>query len=142
MADDPTPAPDARRSGLPAEWRWALVILYMATIFALSSLSSLSMPVRFSDKAVHAGAYAVLSGLIVWALVAGDFTRVRLRVVVLAVAASVVYGWSDETHQLFVPGRMYEWLDLAADTAGAVAAACGLWAWGIIARGSSQDHGV
>ncbi len=142
MADDPLPVRASRRSAPRAWWRWALVLLHMATIFALSSQSTFSVPVRVWDKAVHAGIYALLSGLIVWALVAGDFTRVRLRVVVVAVGASVLYGWSDEAHQLFVPGRMYEWLDLAADTAGAVAAACGLWAWGIIARGSSQDHGV
>lgn len=142
MADKPVPVGESRADAPPSWWRWALVVAYMGTIFALSSWSTLSIPARISDKTVHAGAYALLSGLIVWALVNGDFTRVRLRVVVLAVTASVVYGWSDETHQLFVPGRMYEWLDLAADTVGAVSAACGLWAWGIIARGSSHDHGV
>lgn len=114
----------------------------MAAIFASSSSSDVSIPGRVSDKAVHAAIYALLSGLIVWALVDGHWRRVTLRVVVAAVVACLAYGWSDEVHQLFVPGRMYEWLDLAADTTGATVAACALWAWGIISRGSTHDHGV
>lgn len=142
MADEPIPVPHTRGAGPTSWWRWAVVALYMGAIFFMSSQSVLPDPGLVSDKTAHAGIYALLSGLIVWAFVAGDWRRVSLRVVVLAVVASVVYGWSDEAHQLFVPGRTYEWLDLAADTAGAVVAACGLWVWGIISRGSSHDHGV
>jgi VanZ family protein len=118
------------------------VVAYAALIFTSSSSSDAAPPSRVPDKVVHAGAYAVLSGLIVWAQVAGRWRRVTRRTVVIAVVASVLYGWSDEVHQRFVPGRTYDLLDLAADAVGATAAAGALWAWGIISRGSTRHHGV
>ena len=113
---------------------------YMAAIFALSSLSQVSIPGQVSDKWAHAGAYAILSALIVWAWVRGRFTRVTVGTVVLATVASFLYGWSDELHQLFVPNRQFDWLDMVADATGAFASAAALWAWGIISRGSTRTH--
>lgn len=123
-------------------WRWALVLAYMAAIYLASSLSGISLPARLSDKAAHAALYFVLSSLIVWALTDGDVRRVTGRTVTIATLASVLYGWTDELHQLFVPSRQYEWLDLLADATGAGLAATLLWAWGIIRRGSEPHDGV
>ncbi len=41
-------------------------------------------------------------------------------IVMIAVFACAVFGALDELHQVFVPGRQAEWIDLAADTAGAL----------------------
>ena len=137
--------PAATRPAAPAPgfrwWRWLVVLAYMAAIFMASSQSGLALPGRVSDKVLHAGAYGMLSALIVWALVEGVWSRVTGRTVLTAVAACLVYGWSDEIHQLFVPNRFYEVYDLLADTMGAVLSAGALWAWGIISRGSAQSHG-
>ncbi len=114
----------------------------MAAIYIASSLSGLSLPARLSDKAAHAALYFVLSSLIVWALTDGEVRRVSGRTVTIATLASVLYGWTDELHQLFVPSRQYEWLDLLADATGAGLAATLLWAWGIIRRGSEPHDGV
>jgi VanZ family protein len=114
----------------------------MAAIYIASSLSGLSLPAHLSDKAAHAALYFVLSALIVWAITDGEVGRVTGRTVVIATLASILYGWTDELHQLFVPSRQYEWLDLLADATGACLAASLLWAWGIIRRGSEPTHGL
>jgi VanZ family protein len=132
-----TPGAGPRAPG----WRWLVVALYMAGIFAASSLSQVRMPGRVSDKTLHGLAYAGLSALIVWALVRGDWRAVRLRTVAIAIVACAAYGVSDEIHQVFVPSRHADLRDLAADVIGASLGAGALWAWGIIARGSRQNDG-
>lgn len=139
----PDTTPPDGLAAVPAWWRWSLVAAYMFAIFLLSSQSTLpALPGRPSDKLVHGVTYGGLSVLIVWAASRGDFRRVTARTVLLAVLASTLYGYSDECHQFFVPGREYDLKDLAADAIGAVAASGAVWAWGIIARGSGRHHGV
>jgi VanZ family protein len=48
------------------------------------------------------------------------------REAVLAVLLGILYGASDEVHQLFVPNRSSDVVDLLADTLGVMAGA-GLW---------------
>jgi VanZ family protein len=141
--------PPAESIGAPREsgverrwWRWGIVFVYALAIFWASSRSRFPVPVRFWDKGVHAGVYAVLSLVIVWASVAGDWRKVGVRHVVGTTLACVAYGWSDEIHQLFVPRRHYDLLDLAADATGAVGAAVAAWAWGIIQRGNTRPKDV
>jgi len=107
----------------------------MLVIFAASSLSGVSLPALVHDKVAHAALYAVLSSLLVWAFTEGDWRRTTGRTVAVATVVAVFYGWTDEVHQLFVPTRQFDWLDLAADATGAWLAASLLWAWGIIFRG-------
>lgn len=67
---------------------------------------------------LHAAEYLVLAAFTARALI----WRGDLRLVLLAVAFgfSALYALSDETHQLFVAGRAFEWSDLALDLSGAV----------------------
>ena len=48
-----------------------------------------------------------------------------------AVAGSALYGVSDETHQLFVPFREADVLDIVADTVGGTV---GAWSWRLLER--------
>jgi VanZ family protein len=123
-------------------WRWGVVVLYAAAIFTMSSMSRVSIPMRLSDKVVHAGVYSLLAAVLMWAVVAGDWRKVRAQHVVAVTVVCMLYGLSDEIHQLFVPRRRYELLDLAADTSGALGAAVAGWAWGIIRRGPAQSKDV
>jgi len=135
------PAVSGRRGASTGWWRWAVVAAYLSFIYLLSSQPSLpELPGAPSDKLEHVAAYGLLSALVVWARVRGDWRTVTVRTVVFAAVFCTLYGWSDELHQSFVPPRQYDVRDLAADGAGALLAAGALWAWGIIARGRTASH--
>ena len=108
----------------------------MAMLFGFSSLSTLpSPPADFSFYDVHVAAYAGLGA--VTARATGKGLRdVSWRAVLAAVVISSLYGMSDEYHQLFVPGRTFEVLDMIADTIGSVVGASAVGAWSIIRRRS------
>ncbi len=72
------------------------------------------------DKALHAGAYAVLGALVLGALAR---PRIAWRAIALAAFFTTAYGATDEWHQSYVPNREADPGDLAADAAGAVAGA-------------------
>ena len=110
---------------------WTPVILYMAVIFGLSSISRPPGMPGGSDKVLHALSYGVLWLLFARALTGGR-EPVTLRIVVLTVCFGAVYGASDELHQYFNPPRSPEAADLLADTIGAGLGAGALYAWGII----------
>ncbi len=122
--------------------RWGPVLLWMALIFAASSLSSdaiestgagkasRSAPAIINQVAVHVVEFGVLAALLFRAL-ALQTTLAVLRLWLIVVAATTTYGATDEFHQAFVPGRYPSWLDVGYDAAGAVAgssAALG-WVW-------------
>lgn len=69
-------------------------------------------------RSLHAVEYLVLAAFTARALV----WRGDLRPTLLAVAfgISALYAISDETHQLFIPGRAFEFSDLALDLGGSV----------------------
>ena len=106
----------------------------MAMLFTLSSFSTLpSPPGGFSFYDVHIAAYAGLAVLTVRALAKG-LRNVTWGAALGAIIISTLYGVSDEYHQLFVPGRTFESLDIAADAIGSVVGAAGAGAWSIIKR--------
>ena len=124
-------------AGPRTAWLWGPVILYMAVIFFVSSLSDPPLPEGMSDKGAHWLGYVGLAGTIVRALAGGWPRRITLRVAAVAALIATAYGISDEFHQMFVPGRSADVNDLAADAIGAVAGAAACWAWGII---SNRGH--
>ena len=103
-------------------YRWGPALLWAAAVFTASSRPTLPhLPsVLGWDKLQHSAAYAVGGALIARALGGGR------REAVLAVLLGILYGVSDEVHQLFVPNRNSSALDWAADTLG-VLAGVGLW---------------
>lgn len=103
-------------------------VLVAATIFALSSQSSLPAPdVVGWDKLAHALAFGTLSLTCGRALFA--YGRSRLTAAVLGAAIAIVYGLTDELHQASVPGRSPDVLDLVADAVGAMVAAFVWFRW-------------
>jgi VanZ family protein len=108
---------------------WAPVLLYMALIFGLSSITHPPEPPSgVSDKDLHILLYFGLGVLVVRALAGGWRRYFSLRTAVLAVIICVLYGASDEIHQHFVPPREMDALDVAADALGASLAAFSLFA--------------
>ena len=70
-------------------------------------------------KAAHLTLYAVLGGLLVWALAA--YRNVTAKLVGIAVVIACAYAVTDELHQALIPGRSGEVRDVLIDTAGAMA---------------------
>jgi VanZ family protein len=106
----------------------------MAMLFGFSSLSTLPTPPgSFSFYDIHVAAYAGLGALTARATGKGMRT-VSWRAVLIAIVISTLYGVSDEYHQLFVPGRSFDVLDMVADFIGSVAGASAVGAWSIIRR--------
>ena len=112
---------------------WAPPILYMALIFAVSSMKQPPLPMpEFEwlsiDKLYHFIEYSILSVLLTIALV-----NVRPKwlpqnwIWVTAAIISILYGASDEWHQSFVPGRHATKSDLVSDAIGAIAGATGVY---------------
>jgi len=99
---------------------WLPVILYCLLIFIQSSYPATdSLPsIPHMDKLAHAGAYALLAYLLFRVF---QLTRIRksaVLLVILSALSSSVYGISDEIHQYFVPSRMADIADMAANTVG------------------------
>lgn len=107
-----------------------LAIVWMATIYFISSQPGLhsDLGIRGLDKIIHAGAYGLLAGLwlITLPLGANGYPR---RHIILAIGIASLYGIVDEWHQSFVPGRVADIWDLAADVAGACIAVWLLSSW-------------
>ncbi|MEN6612076.1 MAG: VanZ family protein [Armatimonadota bacterium] len=100
----------------------------MGLIFFLSSQSKLpSIPgldkIDYSDKIEHALTYGVL-GFLTWRAL--NITAPKWQQIVITIGISAAYGLTDEVHQLYVPGRTFDLLDLAADTLGAAIAVIAL----------------
>jgi VanZ family protein len=111
---------------------WAPVAIYMATIFLVSADSDPPAPSSFSDKTLHLLAYAALGVLVCRAAAGGLGRRVTVRAALITMILSIGYGVTDEIHQMFVPLRSPELLDVFADAAGATLGLIGCWAWGIL----------
>lgn len=117
---------------------WTPVVMYMGLIFYASSLTGPpSLPT--SDKVQHTLGYAALGALVTRALAGGLGRPVSAAAFAGAVVITTAYGVSDEAHQMFVPGRSPEILDIVADAAGGLLGAGVCMAWGIIA-GSRPTH--
>jgi VanZ family protein len=98
---------------------WLPPVLYMATIFYLSSQSDPlpTLTENVWDKALHTVEYAGL-GLLVCRALAGEGLG-WIRACVLAVIISGAYGATDEWHQAFTPSRSSDIHDWYTDNIGA-----------------------
>jgi VanZ family protein len=96
---------------------WLPAIAWALVIFTLSAQSRVPGPeVPGFDKVAHFGAYALLGWL---AVRAADRSALPLAV---GAVLGVLYGASDEIHQMYVPGRSPDVMDWFADAAGVAAA--------------------
>lgn len=69
-------------------------------------------------KNAHFFVYLVLSVLVMDAMRRSGLKGVRMVIVALGIC--ILYGMSDEIHQLFVPGRSSQISDVLIDSAGAI----------------------
>jgi len=106
-----------------------LVIFILSTeSFSAAKAASIS-PVLghfLVRKLAHLGEYLILATLIMRALTAGEAGTKTLRYILIAVTIAVIYALTDEWHQSFVRGRVFQISDVAIDAIGAV---CGSYVW-------------
>lgn len=120
---------------------WGPVGLYAGLIFFGSSISNppeaiSSLLKDISDKVLHFSEYALFGALIYRAARHGAGPWMAQHAVLAAMAGAALYGVSDETHQLFVPFRQADMLDVLADTMGGTV---GAWGWRWIERRAYPD---
>lgn len=113
-----------RRRRNAAARRWGFAVFWMLIIFLGSSvpLSELPSGPEFVPALVHFAEYFILAALLIWAINHGFSSPVSFSPIIAAFIVSVFYGALDELHQLYVPGRVADMLDLAIDASGALAA--------------------
>jgi VanZ family protein len=105
----------------------------MAAIYYISAQSAPPMVgPAVSDKVAHAIAYFGFGVLTFRAVAGGLVAPVTVPRATATMIISIVYAVTDEVHQLFVPGRYGDVVDVLADAAGAALALMACRAWNII----------
>jgi len=114
----------------------------MALIFYLSSSpppqAAREVPIYFDIKLIHVVEYGVLNLLVFWAL---DKTSdiPFIWKIIYSVAITILYGLTDELHQIFVPGRSGKLIDIAANLIGCIFAQFSIFAFRVKFRGNIDD---
>lgn len=102
-------------------YAWSLPAAWALLIFSLSSIPHATPPgfMHFAnaDKLMHLGIYMPLGFFLIHALekYPGPWLKYSLN---HACCLGLLYGLSDEIHQIFVPGRYFDLADLLADGIG------------------------
>ena len=97
-------------------------LAYCAAIFYLSSMPKPPAPeVSFpgADKVAHFLIYGGLAATLAFGLRRSNESIGGTFLFLAPILFASIYGLSDEIHQLFVPNRSFEALDILADAAGA-----------------------
>lgn len=92
-------------------------LLWAGAIWASSEVPGTGLPsVPGLAPVAHFVEYAVLAGLIVFAMSPRKTLAVRI---VIAVLLATAFGVMDELHQSFTPGRTPDVMDVVVDSVGA-----------------------
>lgn len=115
---------------VPAGYRWALTLVFVALIIGLSVTPGVARPddnlfswlyagtPPTAQKVLHVIIYGLLAFLWMWTLASIESTRTRLAVaLVLALGLGVALEW----YQTKVPGRFGTLIDVLLNAAGAIA---------------------
>jgi VanZ family protein len=115
-----------------------LALLWLLTIFTLSSYPFLSPPGEISgrDKLAHLVVYGILGHLLGNVAWENPGNR-RARRFAALVVFGFFWGMFDELYQGLVPGRFVSALDLTADTIGVAIGV--LTSWKAAVRGSREE---
>ncbi len=102
-----------------------MTFAYCMLIFSSSSIPAIPVlpQVPHLDKLIHVFLYGGLASIIGAGLRKAEHNYSGTMLFIIPVGFSVLYGVSDEVHQLFVEGRSFDTGDIAADAIGAAIAA-------------------
>ena len=87
------------------------------------------LPIR---KLAHMTEFGILAGLVYWGI--GYYEKLQHCRYIVAFAICVLYAITDEIHQLFVPDRDGNAVDVLIDSCGIVIVLCMVWAISKLAK--------
>ncbi|MCK9555740.1 VanZ family protein [bacterium] len=102
---------------------WVPVLVWAVIILLISSIPSSRLPeikLFFLDKIVHFSEYFVFSALMARAFSGASKLNYK-RYFVISLSFAAVFALLDEIHQIFLPTRSFDLLDLFFDLLGAFA---------------------
>jgi VanZ family protein len=101
---------------------FAALAFYWIILLLATSLPTESLPdLGGGDKIKHFSAYMILSVLLTLSLLVQERSRFLSKYAfIISVVIASVYGFFDEIHQMYIPGRSCEFLDWVADVGGAI----------------------
>ncbi len=105
-------------------WRWGPVVIWMVIIFIGSSHSNVALSESPSKdnlmkNLAHIGEYAILAFFIFRALYNREKSFFSKHTWFWVLIGAILYGVSDEVHQMFVPTRTAYLGDILMDGVGA-----------------------
>jgi len=109
---------------------WLPPLVWAGVIFAFSSMSFTPVNQFYwhdfvVKKSAHIVEYAILTALLYRGFRVSGFTKKRAAGISIVMA--ILYGFSDEFHQSFTPGREPKVRDVLFDTIGSVLAIYLIW---------------
>lgn len=107
-------------------WFWAPLLIL--TVTCVSSTSNPQMPAGLSihDKLAHVLVFGLLATTIIRI---PRLFETKYLGIVLSILIPSLFGFVDELHQSFTPGRTMEFMDWVADTGGAILATLSYRYW-------------
>lgn len=112
---------------------WIPAILWALLIFFQSANPAPPGADMAPDYVLHFLAYGILSAAVLHGFAGGLRSlwlgRFTFQQAVFSALLAVLYGFSDEWHQSFVPQRNSSWADIAADFLGAMVFMLLMMAW-------------
>jgi VanZ family protein len=102
-------------------WYQLPAVLWAAAIFIESTIPGKKIPhlPPGSDKIIHATLFFIFCWFAHRALKFQNIEWLSRISLFIALVGTAIYGFSDEYHQIFVPGRTPDVYDLIADITGA-----------------------
>lgn len=89
-----------------------VIVKFIANFLNINNLELLSLIIR---KLAHYTEYLILGLLVINLL--KDYHH---KYLVISIIICILYATSDEIHQLFVPGRSCQFIDILIDTLGSI----------------------
>lgn len=105
---------------------WLPLGIYLGLIYYVSSLSQAKLGLLSADFPLHMIEYLILSPLIFRAINFGFKKKASINVILLSLVLSIAYASLDEIHQSYVPNRTPSYMDLVADSFGALLGMVGI----------------
>jgi len=109
-----------------------IALIYAILIFIISSIPQITPPslgFKLEDKVYHFIEYSIFSFLLFLAFSKARTDFFKKNLFLLSSLIGIIYAYSDEFHQRFVPGRTYDLYDFLADCLGIILIQAILWVY-------------